>query len=141
LLLSEIDNYLPAEFVSGREALPLMPLYELIEELFRIFEMEKIENQDAYLFSFYDAVVEYLQNNSSDPDSFITFWEERLCGKTIPSGEIEGIRIMSIHKSKGLSFTPCCFRSATGNWKTKRIISWCGAHPPYRHSTSSIWFR
>ena len=132
LLLSEIDNYLPAEFISGREVLPLMPLYELIEELFRIFEMEKIENQDAYLFSFYDAVVEYLQNNSSDPDSFITFWEERLCGKTIPSGEIEGIRIMSIHKSKGLEFhtvlLPFC------DWKleneTNNQLVWCSPTVP-----------
>ncbi len=132
LLLSEIDNYLPAEFVSKRETLPLMPLYELIEELFRIFEMEKIENQDAYLFSFYDAVVEYLQNNSSAPDSFITFWEERLCSKTIPSGEIEGIRIMSIHKSKGLEFhtvlLPFC------DWKleneTNNQLVWCSPTVP-----------
>ena len=127
LLLSNIDNYIPAEFSSRRNELPLMPLYELIEELFRIFEMEKIENQDAYLFSFYDAVVEYLQNNSSDPDSFIAYWDERMCSKTIPSGEIEGIRIMSIHKSKGLEFhtvlLPFC------DWKleneTNNQLVWC----------------
>ncbi len=127
LLLSNIDNYIPAEFISRRNELPLMPLYELIEELFRIFEMEKIENQDAYLFSFYDAVVEYLQNNSSDPDSFIAYWDERMCSKTIPSGEIEGIRIMSIHKSKGLEFhtvlLPFC------DWKleneTNNQLVWC----------------
>lgn len=127
LLLSSIDSYLPSEFISRRNELPLMPLYELIEELFRIFQMEKIEKQDAYLFSFYDAVVEYLQNNSSDPDSFIAHWEERLCSKTIPSGEIEGIRIMSIHKSKGLEFhtvlLPFC------DWKleneTNNQLVWC----------------
>lgn len=127
LLLSNIDDYIPVEFISRRNELPLMPLYELIEELFRIFEMEKIENQDAYLFSFYDAVVEYLQNNSSDPDSFIAYWDERMCSKTIPSGEIEGIRIMSIHKSKGLEFhtvlLPFC------DWKleneTNNQLVWC----------------
>lgn len=134
LLLGEVDSYLPQEFVERADTLPLMPLYELIEELFRIFQLEKIENQDAYLFSFFDAVVEYLQNNTSDPDSFIEFWEERLCAKTIPSGEIDGIRIMSIHKSKGLEFhtvlLPFC------DWKleneTNNQLVWCApVIPPF----------
>ncbi len=42
-----------------------MPLYELLEELFSIFEMSHIEEQDAYLFAFFDAVTDYLQSNSS----------------------------------------------------------------------------
>ena len=29
-----------------------MPLYELLEELFSIFEMKNIKFQDAYLFAF-----------------------------------------------------------------------------------------
>ena len=104
-----------------------MPLYELLEELFSIFEMNRISAQDAYLFAFFDAVTDYLQSNSSELDSFIHFWEETLCNKTIPSGEIEGIRIFSIHKSKGLEFhtvlLPFC------DWKmeneTNNQLVWC----------------
>ena len=33
-----------------------MPLYELLEELFSLFEMNRIKEQDAYLFAFFDAV-------------------------------------------------------------------------------------
>ena len=51
---------LPEAFTSRRETLRLMPLYELLEELFSIFTMSCIEKQDAYLFSFFDAVTEYL---------------------------------------------------------------------------------
>ena len=40
-----------------------MPLYELLEELFSLFEMNRIKEQDAYLFAFFDAVTDYLQNN------------------------------------------------------------------------------
>lgn len=127
LLLSNITEYLPLTFLKKQETLRLMPLYELLEELFSIFEMNKIKEQDAYLFAFFDAVIEYLQSNSSDIDSFITHWDERLCYKTIPSGEIEGIRIMSIHKSKGLEFhtvlLPFC------DWKleneTNNQLVWC----------------
>ena len=104
LLLGNIDEFLPQEFVDEADNLRLMPLFELLEKLFGIFQLSRIEKQDAYLFSFFDAVNEYLQNNSSELTAFLTYWEEKLCYKTIPSGEIEGIRILSIHKSKGLEF-------------------------------------
>ena len=87
-----IATPLPETFTSRRETLRLMPLYELLEELFSIFGMSRIEKQDAYLFSFFDAVTEYLQSNSSELDSFIRYWDETLCSKTIPSGEMDGIR-------------------------------------------------
>lgn len=128
------ENGLPARtlsetFFSRLETLRLMPLYELLEELFTLFDMGRIEKQDAYLFSFFDAVTEYLQSNSSAPDGFIRYWEETLCNKTIPSGEMDGIRIFSIHKSKGLEFhtvlIPFC------DWKleneTNNQLVWC--HP------------
>jgi ATP-dependent exoDNAse (exonuclease V) beta subunit len=126
LLLSTADE-LPEQFTGRMDALRLMPLYELLEELFRIFRLEQIENQDAYLFAFFDAVLNYLQDHSSDPDGFIEFWEKTLCRKTIPGGEIEGIRIFSIHKSKGLEFhtvlIPFC------DWKleneTNNQLVWC----------------
>ena len=120
-------SFLPEAFTSRREILRLMPLYELLEELFSIFGMSRIEKQDAYLFSFFDAVTEYLQSNSSELDGFIRYWDETLCSKTIPSGETDGIRILSIHKSKGLEFhtvlIPFC------DWKleneTNNQLVWC----------------
>lgn len=127
LLTARPEDVLPEAFVTGMETLRLMPLYELLEELFSLFEMKRIEEQDAYLFSFFDAVTEYLQNNSSDLDAFIRYWNETLCNKTIPSGEMDGIRILSIHKSKGLEFhtvlIPFC------DWKleneTNNQLIWC----------------
>lgn len=134
LLTDNLDRLLPEEFTGRQEELRLLPLYELLEELFRLFDMQKIENQDAYLFSFYDFVTEYLQNSSSELDAFLKYWEETLSSKTIPSGEVEGIRIFSIHKSKGLEFhtvlLPFC------DWKmeneTNNQLVWCAPSlPPY----------
>lgn len=118
---------LPIDFVQRLDELKLMPLYELLEELLEIFQLNKQTHQEAYLFYFFDAVTEYLQNHSSDLDSFITYWDETLCRKTIASGEIEGIRILSIHKSKGLEYhtilLPFC------DWKmeneTNNQLIWC----------------
>lgn len=127
LLLHNEMNYLPEAFTEHIQRLRLMPLYELLEELFIIFRMELIENQDAYLFAFFDAVMDYLQKYSPDLDTFIEHWDKKLRGKTIPGGELEGIRIFSIHKSKGLEFhtvlIPFC------DWKleneTMNQLVWC----------------
>lgn len=127
LLLNEIDDYLPFDFIKEAEQLRLMPLYELMEKLFNLFQMSCIKQQDAYLCAFFDAVTEYLQSNSSELSAFITYWEEKLGSKTIPSGEVEGIRILSIHKSKGLEYhtvlLPFC------DWKmeneTYNHLVWC----------------
>ncbi|MDR3119275.1 MAG: UvrD-helicase domain-containing protein [Mediterranea sp.] len=127
ILLQNTAAALPEAFTGHMDALRLMPLYELLEELFRIFQLERMENQDAYLFAFFDAVLEHLKDHPSDPGGFVAEWEKTLCRKTIPAGAVEGIRIFSIHKSKGLEFhtvlIPFC------DWKleneTHDQLVWC----------------
>ena len=127
LLTRKPEDNLPPSFVQRREELKLMPLYELLEELVELFSLTALDKQEAYLFTFFDTVTEYLQSNSSEPEGFLRYWDEKLCTKTIPSGEIEGIRIFSIHKSKGLEFhtvlIPFC------DWKleneTNNQLVWC----------------
>lgn len=127
LMLFPAESFLPPAFLERIKELRLMPLYELLEELFTLFEMNRIQEQDAYLFAFFDAVIDYLQSNSSELDAFIRYWDDTLCSKTIPSGEIEGIRIFSIHKSKGLEFhtvlLPFCDWKLE-NEKNNQLI-WC----------------
>ena len=128
LLLNDIDEYLPVSFIEQQKKLRLMPLYELMEKLFGLFEMSRIKQQDAYLCAFFDAVVEYLQNNSSEMSAFIAFWEETLSQKTIPSGEVEGIRIISIHKSKGLEYHTVLLPFCDWNMEKERSLThliWC----------------
>lgn len=125
--LSETEDTLPPSFTARFDELRLMPLYELLEELLDIFQINQIPHQEAYLFAFFDAVIDYLQEHSSDLTSFLQYWEDSLCRKTIASGEVEGIRILSIHKSKGLEFhtvlLPFC------DWKmeneTNNQLVWC----------------
>ncbi|MDD6908590.1 MAG: UvrD-helicase domain-containing protein [Bacteroidaceae bacterium] len=136
ILLNRIEDFLPAGFVLQLAELRLMPLYELLEKLYVLFDLKEIGQQDAYLCAFYDAVTEYMQNHSSELTAFIAYWDETLYEKTIPSGEIEGIRILSIHKSKGLEYhtvlVPFC------DWKmeneTNNHLIWCaleGQGPEY----------
>ena len=97
LLTAPITELLPTAFFERRKELQQMPLYELVEELFDIFSLQQIEQQDAYLFKFYDAVSEYLNDHSSELTAFLQYWDDKLCYQTIPSGELDGIRIMTVH--------------------------------------------
>ena len=116
LLLLPVENYLPAAFLEKLEELRLMPLYELLEELFSIFEMNRISDQDAYLFAFFDAVTDYLQSNSSELDGFIRYWDETLCGKTIPSGEVEALDTFSQEELFTRTYYPWVGGSCIGNY-------------------------
>ena len=95
---------LPQAFSEHMDELSQLPLYELIEELYSIFELDKIKEQDAYLLYFMDEVAQYLADHSSDMTAFLSYWEEELSEKSIPGSETIGIRVLSIHKSKGLQF-------------------------------------
>lgn len=103
--ISALDAYLPSKYdTTSRNNLKYKPLTEIIEEIYQVFELVNIKNQDAYLFYFYDIVQKYCDDNLTDIDSFLKMWDEDLHRKTIPNGASDGVRIMTMHKSKGLEF-------------------------------------
>lgn len=59
--------------------------------------------QSAYLFSFLDKVVDYLNDNSSDLKEFLDYWDETLSSQSITSNSNDAIEILTIHKAKGLA--------------------------------------
>lgn len=99
-------SLLPKTFerLCHNQAFRMLPLYELLERLIEVFNLGEIQKQDAYLFTFFDQVTQYLQNNPSDIMNFLTYWEETLCNVTAASNAADGIRIKTIHKAKGLEF-------------------------------------
>jgi ATP-dependent exoDNAse (exonuclease V) beta subunit len=123
---SPVHETQPASASSSGER--SMPLLELISYLYRSFDLGKIEGQSAYLFYFFDSVNNYLKDGSADIHSFIAFWEDELSHKTIPTGGgIDGVRAMTIHKSKGLQFHTVLIPYCT--WELnpqKNPIVWCG---------------
>ena len=126
LRTNDLDLLLPEAFLTQREMLLTMPLYELAERLHAIFELERLNEQSAYVFAFYDQLASYVNDNTADIDSFLAAWDENICGKTIQSEETNGVRILSIHKSKGLEYNyvicPFC------DWQLEKQsgnILWC----------------
>ncbi len=99
-----VEQCLPQEFLMQKEVLSSLPLYVLCEQLYRIFGLSAIVGQETYLFAFYDQLQTYLRNHPSDLRSFLLAWDETLERQPIPCGKIPGLRIMTIHQSKGLQF-------------------------------------
>ncbi|HPN47620.1 MAG TPA: 3'-5' exonuclease, partial [Bacteroidales bacterium] len=104
-----------------------IPLFELADLLIRLFDLGKIPAQESYLFSFMDKLQEFLEKNTSDLSSFLRYWEDHLSSTTLPrASSMSGIRVMSIHKAKGLQFhsliVAFCDWSTIGN---HRNLLWC----------------
>ena len=122
---NDLDALLPPDFINHFEELQALPLYELCERLYAIFQLHLIEGQGAYLCAFYDQLTDFVNENIADIDSFLTEWDETISGKTIQSDETSGIRLISIHKSKGLEYDhvicPFC------DWQLEKTgnVLWC----------------
>ena len=127
LLLSttDLDSHLPEDYIAHFDQLLSLPLYDLVERLYAIFGLETLDTQSAYVSAFYDRLSDYVNENATDISDFLREWDETLCSKTIQSDENEGVRIFSIHKSKGLEYDhviiPFC------DWTIERSgnILWC----------------
>ena len=123
---NNFDEYLPEAYIAHFDELLTLPLYELAEKIYAIFQLHRLEGQGAYLCAFYDHLANYVNENTTDIQSFLTEWDENLSKKTIQSDETNGIRLISIHKSKGLEFDhviiPYC------DWTLEKYsdnIIWC----------------
>ncbi|WP_370390214.1 UvrD-helicase domain-containing protein [uncultured Winogradskyella sp.] len=124
-----LEDFL-AQISLKKEALNLKslmqsPLYELVEQLVRIFELNDIS--DAYLEFYLDEVFEFVQKNQSDISAFLRYFEENEEKLSIVvSNDIDAVQIMTIHKSKGLEFPVVIFPYADLDI--------------YRENRPKIWF-
>ena len=123
-----LPDGIPHTFTHHASELLSLPLYELTERLFDLLGLNRLDDQAAYVCAFYDQLATYVAECPSDIDSFLREWEETICAKTIQSDVADGIRLISIHKSKGLEFEnviiPFC------DWQLEKQsgnVLWC--HP------------
>lgn len=99
-----LSSYLPKEFWERREELLSLPIYSLVEFIYQTFQLDIFEEQSAYICAFYDNLGTFLTEKSSDLEMFLQEWEENIKTKNIQSDELNGVRLITIHKSKGLEF-------------------------------------
>lgn len=96
---------LPEAFTKRLLEFRKIPLYEVVEELLILFNLNT--TPEAFTQRFLDLILEYSSSNPSNINDFLLWWDENMdrdiCSVIVPAGE-NAIRVMSIHKSKGLQF-------------------------------------
>ena len=119
-----LTSLLPEEFSAHTDELLQLPLYELAERLFTIFQLQTLTDESGYVCAFFDQLTQFCQDYGTDIDAFIREWDETIGSKTIQSTETDGIRILTIHKSKGLEFDNVIIPYA--DWRLEMPdVLWC----------------
>ena len=120
---------LPAAFLETIDTLRYLTLTELIERIIRLFALHGREEETPYLLAFQDVILDYSRNNPADINSFLNWWTEH--GENLAltvSEDQDAIRVMTIHKAKGLQFPaviiPYCHWSFDHRGLNAEIL-WC----------------
>ena len=92
------------EYIERHDEVFFQMLTEHVTHIIRHFDLLHKSDDMAYVMAFQDAIMDYLQY---EPDSVLEFldWWEQNCKRSIQlSDDLNAIRIMTVHKSKGLQF-------------------------------------
>ena len=78
------------------------PLLTLVHTLIRTLGLQ---TANSYIVGLIDLVNEYTTSHNDSMDTFLEWWDQKGANKAITSPEnIDAVRIMTIHKSKGKEF-------------------------------------
>jgi ATP-dependent exoDNAse (exonuclease V) beta subunit len=123
-----LNRLLQESSVKSVDYLKSLSLYEMVERLIEMFSLNNIGGELPFIQAFQDLVLDYSNRNSSNIYAFLEYWEDIGSKKSISISEAQdAIRIMTIHKAKGLEFRavilPYC------NWHienpSRKQIIWC----------------
>ncbi len=90
-------------------------LPSLIERIIKHYIPEDLRQRDlVYITAFQDEVLDFCSRGSDDVSSFLRWWDKSSSHYITSSEDIDAIRVMTIHKSKGLEFK--CVHIPIANW-------------------------
>ncbi len=105
------------------EQLTRMPVYDLCEEIIRMFSLSG--SDDVYLHFFMDAVLDFTKCMKNAVPDFLSWWEEAGLKKSVVISEsVNAVRILTIHKAKGLEFPVVIYPFASEDKRLKPQSRW-----------------
>jgi len=104
-LIEGSKDYFPEGYGVFLERVSQLPLFEATESIIRFFNLGDYSYNLAYLNTFQDYIVSFTGTKNSDIQTFLDWWETTGNRKSVvlPQNQ-DAIRILTIHKSKGLEF-------------------------------------
>jgi len=122
------ESSLPLDFKHICSAIASQPVFDMVEKFIRLFELNQ-EDLRGYIEAFQDEVLKYFSDRTKNLNNFLTWWDEDGNLKSLAAMDSgDAIRVITIHKSKGLEFgaviIPFC------NWQLSPeprhgITIWC----------------
>lgn len=124
----ELFECLNSDFSAASGEMMAFSLFETVEAIIDRFGLKEREEEVAYLIAFQDVIFEYENNNSNSIPLFLEWWEKEKNKKVLAtSEETDAVRILTIHKSKGLEFghviLPFCSWELDAVRPVRRV--WC----------------
>lgn len=103
--MPEVISLLRDKLEGLRPDLMKLPLMDLVEAIAEILGFNGHHVEKAYFSGFKEAVYDFMAKNRADIGNFISWWEQNGGKRTVKVPENHNaIRILTIHKSKGLQF-------------------------------------
>jgi len=103
--IQQESKIIPQGFFEKIDFLKKQNIYEICENLIDIFQLKNLSDQIPYIQTFQEFVKEFGNNELADLEYLLNWWEEK--GKTssvLLSDQDDSLKIMTVHKSKGLAF-------------------------------------
>ena len=126
---SIFNSELGKKFDSIKEKVLLSSLDETITQIAAVFGLYEIETELSFIQTLIDNAGELKSTLSNDLSNFLYWWEEQGLSTSVNvNEEVDSIRLLTIHKSKGLEFKAVLIPFF--DWKTGIIgnfapILWC----------------
>lgn len=101
---SDVDTAIPG---SDADTILATDLTVLVERILALLPAQMRREQDMYVTALMDLVADYVDSGTNDVKSFLKWWDSTGKNAKVSSPENErAIRVMTIHKAKGLEW-PC----------------------------------
>jgi len=125
----DLELFLPGHFLDELRLFKQLPLYELTESLIKTFGLDSRSSDLPYLQAFQDLIIDLQRKEAMGINDFLQYWDLHGSKKGISvSEESNAIRILTIHKAKGLEFKavviPFCNWEITTDQRKSNIL-WC----------------
>jgi ATP-dependent helicase/nuclease subunit A len=120
---------LPEEFASRVGEFRQMPIFEGVEALIGVFGLGSLSADLPYIQAFQDLVLELQRRENMSIVNFLQYWDQHASLRGVQvSEDSDAIRILTIHRAKGLEFkgviVPFCDWEVTTDHRKANML-WC----------------